>query len=332
MKKGRKKVKHNFYAEYDNIVLRPLGVDDIEKLRVWRNDTESTKFLRDIGHITEEMQKQWFDNYLSNPNEVIFAIEETSKLNRMIGSLSLYEINRENLTSEIGKIQIGDSEAHGMGIGRKSLVMAMKVAFKFFALNKIVGSVHQENIQAHTNDMKVGFQIVGQTESVVGGIEDLIEITENQVSKVNPYYYDIIVKDLSERQNRFYVGQEGRFSKTIEVNDVYNFAGITGDFNPLHINEVAASDSIFGKRVVHGMLVSSLFSTVIGMVMPGLGSIYLSQESSFIKPVFIGDTITAIVTIVSLDEKNRATLRTEVINQRNERVIIGTAKVILPKE
>lgn len=130
----------------------------------------------------------------------------------------------------------------------------------------------------------------------------------------------------------FYVGQKGEFSKTITEYDVYGFAGISGDFNPVHINEIKASESIFTKRIVHGILVLSYVSTVIGMYMPGPGTIYMEQNSRFVKPVYIGDTITASVEIVSINERGHAKLITEVFNQKNEKVLVGEAVVKLPKK
>lgn len=127
---------------------------------------------------------------------------------------------------------------------------------------------------------------------------------------------------------KFVVGDSASFSKTISETDVYNFAGICGDFNPVHINRVYAEHSMFARRIVHGALLNAFISTVLGMYMPGPGTIYLSQESRFVKPVYIGDTVTAIVTIMSVGKN--VTLKTEVFNQGNECVLTGTAKVKLP--
>ncbi len=129
-------------------------------------------------------------------------------------------------------------------------------------------------------------------------------------------------------KKEFYVGQSGSFSKTLMQSDVYQFAGIVGDFNPVHMNEVEARNSIFGKQVCHGMLTASLISTVIGTVMPGQGSIYLGQTLKFLKPVFFGDTITATVTVTDIDEeKGILTLKTEETNQNDVLVVVGEAKV-----
>ena len=128
----------------------------------------------------------------------------------------------------------------------------------------------------------------------------------------------------------FYVGQEAVFSKTISEYDVYSFAGISGDFNSIHINEIEAKRSIFGKRIAHGMIGGALISTVLGMYLPGPGTIYLSQNLQFKKPVYIGDTLTAKVVIEEIAEKGRARLYTEVKNQNEEKVILGEANVLLP--
>ena len=129
----------------------------------------------------------------------------------------------------------------------------------------------------------------------------------------------------------FEVGQVGTFTKTITETDVVLFAGISGDLNPAHINEVEASKGMFKKRIAHGMLGASLISTILGMYLPGPGTIYLGQNLTFLKPVAIGDTLTATATITAVDEKGWLTLETIVTNQDDVKVIVGTANVIPPK-
>lgn len=130
---------------------------------------------------------------------------------------------------------------------------------------------------------------------------------------------------------KYYIGQSAQISKTITETDVYNFAGICGDFNSLHVNAVVAEKSIFGKRIVHGALVSSFISTVLGMYLPGEGTIYLRQEVNYRKPVYFEDTITARVVIREILENGNAVLETSVLNQKGERVLDGTAVVKLPE-
>jgi 3-hydroxybutyryl-CoA dehydratase len=128
------------------------------------------------------------------------------------------------------------------------------------------------------------------------------------------------------------VGDTAKFSKTISESDVYLFAGVTGDLNPAHINEDYAKDTYFKTRVAHGMLSASFISTVIGTMLPGPGTIYMRQEVSFLKPVKIGDTVTAIVEIAEImADKKRIRLKTYCINQEDKKVVDGEAIVSPPR-
>lgn len=146
---------HNYIEQYENVKVRPLLVEDIEQLRIWRNDTEKTKFLRKLDYITPEMQLQWYKNYLNNPNEIVFAIEEIGTLNRMVGSVALYDI--KNGQAEIGKIQIGDDEAHGKGVGRKALKLVTEIGFDKLVLKTIIARVNKNNIPSYKNFISADF-------------------------------------------------------------------------------------------------------------------------------------------------------------------------------
>ena len=129
------------------------------------------------------------------------------------------------------------------------------------------------------------------------------------------------------------LGDSASFTKTVSEHDVYTYAGVSGDFNPAHVNEVEAQKGMFGKRIAHGMLSAGFISTVLGTQLPGPGTIYMGQELRFTKPVFFGDTITATVTVAELiPEKNRAILDTVCTNQNGDIVIKGKATVMPPKE
>mgnify|MGYP000840691183 CR=1 FL=1 len=121
-------------------------------------------------------------------------------------------------------------------------------------------------------------------------------------------------------------------TKTVTETDVYLFAGITGDLNPAHTNEVSASQTPFGGRIAHGILSAGLISAVLGMRLPGPGTIYLGQELKFTKPVRFGDTVTATCTVSELlPEKNIARLETICTNQDGDMVIKGMATVMPPR-
>jgi len=125
------------------------------------------------------------------------------------------------------------------------------------------------------------------------------------------------------------IGDSASFQKTISETDVYLFAGITGDYNPAHLNDMEAKNTIFGERIAHGLLVAGLISAVLGVQLPGPGTIYLGQDLKFLKPVKLGDTITAIVEVIDkLDEKNILKLNTRCINQNEEEVTTGLATVM----
>jgi len=188
---NRKGILSLYEAVYDNVRIRPLEKDDIEKLRIWRNDKNKTKFLRQIGTITASMQEKWFEQYQKSSNEIIYAIEEIKELHRMVGSLSVYDMEGEK--AEIGKIQIGDEEANGRGIGRKSMVMALLIGFQKLRLKEVSGSVNPENIAAYKNDLKIGFEVVGQ-HPFADGIEEEILIDWKRLRDANSYLKDIRIK------------------------------------------------------------------------------------------------------------------------------------------
>jgi 3-hydroxybutyryl-CoA dehydratase len=126
------------------------------------------------------------------------------------------------------------------------------------------------------------------------------------------------------------VGQKASFGKTITEADIVLFAAVTGDTNPMHLNEEYAKGTIFGERIAHGMLAAGLITKVMGTQLPGPGTIYLSQNLKFRRPVRIGDTVTATVEITALSpEKHRVSLRT-VCAVRGEPVLEGEALVTVP--
>ena len=125
------------------------------------------------------------------------------------------------------------------------------------------------------------------------------------------------------------IGMFEEVGKTITEADIVNYAGLSLDINPIHLNNEYAKNSIFKERIAHGMLTSGLISAVLGTKLPGEGSIYLSQTLKFISPVKIGDTITAKAEIIDINpEKKIITIKTTCINQNKNILIDGEAKVL----
>jgi 3-hydroxybutyryl-CoA dehydratase len=130
----------------------------------------------------------------------------------------------------------------------------------------------------------------------------------------------------------FKAGDSAELSKTIREEDVRAFAELTGDRNPVHLDEEYAATTRFGRRIAHGMLGASLVSAVLANELPGRGSVYLSQTLRFTAPVYLGDTVTARVTVTRVrEDKPVVTLETVCTNQRGERVVEGEAVVLAPK-
>jgi 3-hydroxybutyryl-CoA dehydratase len=124
------------------------------------------------------------------------------------------------------------------------------------------------------------------------------------------------------------VDDEASLTRTITEAHIVNFAGLTGDWNPVHADAEYAARSMFGERIAHGMLVAGLISAVLGTRLPGPDSIYLGQDLKFVAPVKIGDTVKVVVTVLEKrDDKKIIKLRTTASNQRGEPVIDGLAVV-----
>jgi 3-hydroxybutyryl-CoA dehydratase len=129
------------------------------------------------------------------------------------------------------------------------------------------------------------------------------------------------------------VGDSAEFGKTVTETDIYLYAGITGDFNPAHINEAYAQQSFFKTRIAHGMLTAGFISAVLANKLPGPGCIYLQQSMSFLAPVRIGDTITARVEAMEVNhQKHRVRFKTTCTNQDGKIVLDGEALVMPPRK
>lgn len=124
------------------------------------------------------------------------------------------------------------------------------------------------------------------------------------------------------------VGDSVSLRKVFTEAEVRQFADISEDTNPIHLDKEFAAASVFGQRIVHGMLVASLFSGLIGVKLPGEGTIYLGQSLSFKATVLIGEQVTATVEIVKIrDDKPIVTLRTLCVNSEEQVAIEGEAVV-----
>nr|WP_322939463.1 MaoC family dehydratase [Pseudomonas sp. s4] len=126
------------------------------------------------------------------------------------------------------------------------------------------------------------------------------------------------------------VGMTASYSQTITDADVKAFAGVSGDHNPVHLSEEYAKDSRFKDRIAHGLLTASFFSAIFGTKLPGEGCVYAGQNLQFKRPVYLGDTVAAKVTVTAVDVlKKRVTFET-VCTVKGKPVTTGTAEIFIP--
>lgn len=126
------------------------------------------------------------------------------------------------------------------------------------------------------------------------------------------------------------IGMTVTYSQTITDADVKAFAGLSGDHNPIHVDEEYAATSRFKKRIAHGLISGSFFSALFGTKLPGPGCVYTSQSFQFKKPVYLGDTVTAIAEVIKIDASNRRVLFRTICKVRHRVVIDGEAELYVP--
>jgi len=126
------------------------------------------------------------------------------------------------------------------------------------------------------------------------------------------------------------IGMTTTYSRIITDTDIKSFADISGDNNPVHMNDEFAKESRFGGRIAHGLLSASFFSALFGTKLPGSGCVYVSQSLKFLRPVYINDTVNASVTIKAIDKKKRRIFFETVCTVKSKKVISGEAEIYLP--
>lgn len=125
-------------------------------------------------------------------------------------------------------------------------------------------------------------------------------------------------------------GMSASMSHVVTDEDVRKFAEVSGDYNPVHLDEDYAKDSRFGRRIAHGLFSASLFSGLFGTKLPGRGCVYAAQNLKFRRPVYIGDTVVATVTVLSVDTIKKRVLFSTVCSVEGKEVILGDAEIFIP--
>ncbi len=141
--------------------------------------------------------------------------------------------------------------------------------------------------------------------------------------------------ELHDELHGFYIedlteGMSSAYAKTIVDADIVMFAGISGDTNPLHLNEEFSCGGVFEGRIAHGMLTASFISAAIGTKLPGPGCVYLSQSMKFLYPVKAGDTVVARVSVQSIDRRKSRVIMETVCSVAGKQVLVGEALIMVP--
>ncbi|MEL7622565.1 MAG: GNAT family N-acetyltransferase [Clostridiales bacterium] len=181
----------NISGKYDDILVRPLALQDIEKLRIWRNNKANSKYLKQIGYITPESQRSWYDKYTIDPEIYTFAIDEIHK-QEFLGTLSFY--NFRNQIVEYGKILIGNKSARGKGYARKASIICLHIIFDRLGFNMVDALVHKDNTPALKTYFHLGFEI--NSELSMQDDEYVIKLTKEKFRVTNKESIpEIVVKN-----------------------------------------------------------------------------------------------------------------------------------------
>jgi len=203
-------------------------------------------------------------------------------------------------------------EAQGMGIYRSFVVDGMRWC-KEQGVKRMVVSTQLTNVAVQKVWCRVGFEPAHSYYTFHkwfsnGNTMELVRSTRSSFS----------------------VGEVATFSRTFTQEDVQTFSTLSGDANPVHLNENFARETRFRGRIIHGLLVASLISSALGTTLPGPGCVYLSQQLSFRAPARVGDRLTAKVRVTDWDAiKGRIILATEVVNESGVQLIVGEARLVL---
>ena len=173
-------MEHNYRKQFKNINIRPLSIHDIEYLRKWRNNPKNTKYLNELPYITPKMQQSWFEKYLRDDDEITFAIDEILDIKNIVGSIALYNIEKDRI--ECGKIMVGDERAHGKNVGTNALKAVLKLAFEDMHFEEVYLHVYEANKPAVKTYLKAGLHIVNK-HATEKGMEYIMSIRRDEYAQ-----------------------------------------------------------------------------------------------------------------------------------------------------
>ncbi|PEZ26075.1 hypothetical protein CN345_27245 [Bacillus thuringiensis] len=156
----KEEMQMKYYSlEDNNLLIRTITEADIESIRKWRNQDHIRKYFINSNYINKKQQEEWFESYLKTDNDIMFIVEETIEFHTTIGTVALYNINREKKHAEFGRLMIGYLPSAGKGFGKRTALLACKFAFEILNVSEIYLTVLNQNNKAKQLYADIGFVI-----------------------------------------------------------------------------------------------------------------------------------------------------------------------------
>ena len=297
---------------------RRATIEDSNNLFQWRNNPLVRQNMYTYHEITKNEHDEWLTKTLNDQTKQYFIFEDDDGPQSVVG---FTDINNDSGTAS-WFFYSGNLEKRGLG--SKMEKWALNYAFNELKLNKLCCEVLSFNMPVVRFHQKHGFDVEG--------------ILKEQYKR-DDKYYDIYKLGLHKKtylkwlsnSDIFKVGKSYEEDFQITLDDISNFAKLTGDNNPIHLDKDFAIANGFKENIAHGFLVSSVFSKILGTKFPGHGTIYMSQTLEFKAPVFPNEKLKVILK-VSSKAGRKALLTTQIFNDQEHVVVTGEAKVLLRKD
>ena len=270
-----------------NKFLRPMTESDLELVLAWRNSDSVRMNMYSHDLISWEDHVNWFETQKQSPHvrNLIFELDSNP-----LGVVSFSQISLSN-SSATWAFYSGDTSVRGVGSMMETL--ALDYAFNELKINRLECEVLEFNSKVISFHKKFGFQEEGRKKQGYcrdGEYFDIVQLSILQSDYNRGKHY---------HGEKSFIGESYTQTKTFTAEAVTSFANITGDNNPIHLSDVEAKKAGFAGRIVHGMLISSVFSKIFAEDLPGPGTVFLSNEISFHRAVLIDDNMTFKVKVIT---------------------------------
>jgi RimJ/RimL family protein N-acetyltransferase/acyl dehydratase len=301
----------------ERLIVRPWRADDRDAFAVMARDPEVMRFIRGGTPFNDAEIDEFLARQARQEAELgvcMGAMVEKAG-GRVVGVAGIQPLGTT------GDLEIGwwlRPDMWGRGYATEVAAAAVRHIFETLGRSRVVAIIDPGNDASVRVATRAGLRYDRRTTGA--------ELGHRKPEIVVDLYVRARIDD-------FQIGQRAAFTKTFTDDDVQRFVAITGDTNPLHVDDAFAARTRFGRRVLHGMLTASILSTMVGMFIPGTGAIYRSQTLSFLRPVYVGETVTAHFVIRAVDrERHRLTIDSWIENAAGERVVEGTCEAGLLRE